>query len=66
MGHILPAVVVAGGAGVAGVLHEPCHPEFPISPIARCRLSIKNTGGAFLNFLFIASLAILFPNKKGH
>lgn len=37
----------AGGAGVTGVLLEPCHAEFPDSTTTRWLLSIKNTGGAF-------------------
>lgn len=64
MGLILPAVVKqAGGAGVTGVLLEPCHPEFPVSYDHKmAALHQKHQWG----FFFIASRAILFPNKRGH
>lgn len=42
----------AGGAGVTGVLLEPCHLEFPVSSITRWLLSFKNTSGAFVSFFF--------------
>lgn len=51
----------AGGGGVTGVPLEPCRSEFS-PPQSRHGPSPSKTPVG----LFIASMAILFPNKEGH